>query len=407
MNTAGNLTALPNNPSFRPRLLEREETDIHAIPADINSIPYEVMLQIFEKLDLKSIFIAAPTCKLWTTLSKDNSLLRPLFYKYLPDTAKASPKTNLDENFFLQHLIGDARIRSKSCEIKPILTQIKTEGIISCLKLIDGKLFVGTTTSIDIWDTKTEHKLKCFKGNFSVISALEVANGKLFSPYSDKTIHIQDIESGETLKVLTGHTNFITKIYVANGKIISKGLCEALRIWDAETGDLIRVIDSKISDFWDDDGKIFALYYASDEGIINLWNIETGELKSFEGHRKLTFLTAANGKLFTALEDMSICIWDVESGKQMRTLQGHNNRIINLEIRDNKLISYAYDCKLCIWDIETGALLRKLDTSNLSEDKGPLGISSVQIEGGKIFAAANKKTIQIWNFNQNAKNPII
>ncbi|CDR34815.1 F-box/WD repeat-containing protein [Criblamydia sequanensis] len=399
MNTDGNLTAFPNTPSFHPRFLERKETDIHAIP-------YEVMLQIFEKLDLKSIFRAAPTCKLWTTLSKDISLLRHLFHKYLPDTAKASPKTNLDENFFLQHLIGDARIRSKSFEIKPILTEIKTDGFISCLKLINGKLFVGTTSSIDIWDTKTEHKVKSFKGDFSMISAIEVADGKLFSPFSDKTIHIKDIESGETLKVLAGHTNLITKIYVSNGKIISKGLCENLRIWDALTGDLIRVIDSKISDFWSDDGKIFALYYASDEGIIHLWNIETGELKSFEGHRDLTFLTAANGKLFSALEDMSICIWDAESGKQLRTFKEHTDRIINLEIVDNKLISYAYDCKICIWDIETGTLLRKLDTSNLSEDKKPLGISSVQIEGGKIFAAAHNKTIQIWNFNQNAKNPI-
>lgn len=389
-------TPLSTTPSSYPAPLEREETDIQFIPN-------ELMLQIFEKLDFISILRAAPTCKLWMTLSKDKSILRPLFHKYLPDTAKSSPKTNLDENFFLQHLVGEARIRSKSCEIKPILTEIPAEDFIIDTKLIDGKLFVRTRTSIDIWDTKTERKVNSIKGNFSHSSAIEIADGKLFSTSPDKTIHIQDIETGDTLKLLAC-PSMITKIYVANGKMITRDLSETISIRDAETGDVIKVIDSKVSDFWVDDGKIFAC--TNDDNKIRVWDAETGEvLRTLEGHRNLTFLGAAQGKLFSASEDSTISIRDAESGKQLKTLQGHTDRIFKLEIIDNKLISYSFDCTIGIWDIETGTLLRKLDTSNPSEGKERLCIHSVQIEGGKIFGAAIG-TIQIWNFNQNAKNPI-
>lgn len=80
---------------------KEEKTPIH-------SLPYELMLKIFEDLDLKSIAHSIKTCKTWKQIVERNPLFKSLFFKLLPDSAK-NLKGDTEEAFFLRNLIWEAR----------------------------------------------------------------------------------------------------------------------------------------------------------------------------------------------------------------------------------------------------------------------------------------------------------
>jgi len=100
-------------------------------------------------------------------------------------------------------------------------------------------------------------------------------------------------------------------------------------------------------------------------------------LKRFKGHKKKISAVAisANGKyLISASEDETCIIWDIISGKPLKTLVGHNEEVNSVAITPDGKIALSGSYRFCIlWDTESGKVLRKLKYRN-SE-----GINSVAI----------------------------
>ena len=103
---------------------------------------------------------------------------------------------------------------------------------------------------------------------------------------------------------------------------------------------------------------------ASSDRTIKLWNVQTGkELKTFTGHtgnvRALAIMPS--GKQFlSASDDMTLNRWDIMSGREIRTYRGHKSTVFALAIsRDGKMaLSGSSDETLKLWNIQTGKDLR-------------------------------------------------
>ncbi|CDR34816.1 F-box/WD repeat-containing protein [Criblamydia sequanensis] len=435
-----------SKPSIIEGLNESEETT----GPGIHSLPAELIIEIFSNLDFKSLNMAALTCKLLKDLCKDSALIKNLFFKSLPETAKTLYRTTIDDTFLWQSLMADAHMRSTSGKIEPTLTKIKPTST-RCLKLINGKIFAAAITgAIEVFDGTTGKEIKRLEGHTLEPRDFKMFDGKLISASSDNTIRIWDLEKGETVRVLGGHAGSVIKLEVYKGTLISTSYDKTLRLWDINSGKELKVLapPNYLHGFCLSDGKIFSvagdyfyiwdaangneikvieyphpvknfiaanrkLFIASKKGVIHVLDIETNELKKLEGHTKfVTTMVESNGKLFSGSEDRTIRIWDVDSGRELWTLRGHSDQITHIKVLDKNLISYSLpliprrfdDQTIRLWDIDTGRELRKFDTSN---DFNPvLSLCSLQLSVGKIIAWSSK-TILIFDFSQKPQNPII
>ena len=105
-----------------------------------------------------------------------------------------------------------------------------------------------------------------------------------------------------------------------------------------------------------------------------MWDLNTGKLLStLGGHTGGVYGGAYGGVKSVAISpdstkvvsgsggyDNTIKVWDLNTGKLLSTLKGHNDHIYSVAISpDNtKIVSGSYDNTIKVWDLNTGKLLR-------------------------------------------------
>jgi len=67
--------------------------------------------------------------------------------------------------------------------------------------------------------------------------------------------------------------------------------------------------------------------------------------------------------LATGSMDNTAKLWDVETGKELVTLKGHNGEIISLNFSSegDRVITGSFDNTARVWDVQTGQCIRVLD----------------------------------------------
>ncbi|ELR70726.1 WD40 repeat protein [Fulvivirga imtechensis AK7] len=119
------------------------------------------------------------------------------------------------------------------------------------------------------------------------------------------------------------------------------------------------------------DGK--NLLTASRDKSIKLWDVASGrELRSFLGHSStVNDLDVSNdGKYFVSSgADKVARLWEIETGRLIRTFRGHNDLLTTVDLSGDgkQLITAGYDWVAILWDVTTGDTLR---TFKVNPDKG-------------------------------------
>lgn len=146
------------------------------------------------------------------------------------------------------------------------------------------------------------------------------------------------------------------------------------------------------------DGK--TLVSGSADQTIKVWDLATGkELRTLTGHTSFinTLAIGPDGKtLVSGSADQTIKVWDLATGKELRTLKGHTGFINALDIsHDGQILaSGSADQTIKVWDLATGKELRTL--------KGHTGfINSLDIspDGRTLVSGSADQTLKVWNLS--------
>ncbi len=214
----------------------------------------------------------------------------------------------------------------------------------------------------------------------------------VFSP-DDKTIAINsprrptellDIETGRVLHTFNhvgGRSFNLVAIFSHNGAKLAT-FCSAyfskfypidqsnrvVKVWDAGNGKLLRELSN--SDhvwsvaFLPNDGanQLEILITDSDDYVVRLWNVGTGEVLSafnYDGSALSTSLSS-NGALFATAcvaGDSKLCeLWEVKKGKIIRSFNHKGGvKSILLSHDGKKFAILSYDNELKVLNTETGA----------------------------------------------------
>jgi WD40 repeat protein len=144
------------------------------------------------------------------------------------------------------------------------------------------------------------------------------------------------------------------------------------------------------------DGKVLAS--GGYDNRIRLWDPDTGkEVRTLEGHKSYVNCIAFSGDgkwLASGSQDNDLRLWDVETGKEQRRFQGRNAPIERLALSPNGkvLASSCLGGTLRLWDTDTGKEIRSLPI-----DKGYRVLAMTFTPDSKFFAFNNRtdKGIQL------------
>jgi WD40 repeat protein len=114
------------------------------------------------------------------------------------------------------------------------------------------------------------------------------------------------------------------------------------------------------------DGK--SVISASWDGMIRVWNSETGELNhEMRGHTAaiMSVTLSLDGKrALTGSADRSMRLWDLNSGEEIRNFAGHPHTVWDVAFSPDgkKALSGCSDGMSRLWDLESGDVLLTLET---------------------------------------------
>ncbi len=272
---------------------------------------------------------------------------------------------------------------------------------------------------IRLWNISQKELRLSMQGHIEPIRSLAFSpdSQTLASASSDKTIKLWDVNTGELKASLEGYEIlWRSLIFSPDGKTLVSGgdgasfnpitlnlmwgLGGDIFLWDVSKGK-VKSILQRDQGAWiqslsfHPNGKKLAVE-ASD--FIQVWNVESGKLeKVLEGHDfdTRTLAISADGQtIISGMGDNNIGIVDVKTQKRLAVLQGHDHFLytLNLSPDGSKFASSSRDGIVKLWDLVEKKLITTFEGH--TNDVLDIAFSS---DGFSLASASSDGTIKLWN----------
>jgi WD40 repeat protein len=261
----------------------------------------------------------------------------------------------------------------------------------------DGRRAVSGSNdaTLRVWDLDSGQLVRTLQGHSGAVNAVAVTpdGRQAVSASSDKTLRLWDLESDQTSDLLECDTHRASIIAVTtDGRSAVSGsfdgMLQVCELWDLSSGQILRKFRVPAST-----GRILGVTpdgrravsasqnllsrdRSLEDNALRLWDLESGQtLRTLKGHTECVTAVAitpdgrravsASGNLVSdqALENKTLRLWDLESGRTLRTLKGHTSKVKAVAVTPDgcRAVSGSDDKTLRLWDLKSGQTLRTLE----------------------------------------------
>lgn len=234
-----------------------------------------------------------------------------------------------------------------------------------------------------LWDLVTGDELEREDHQRAVVHVAFASDGCQAVSSTDDGVHVWALPPGRAARELPavvevadfprhGGTHVSVAVSPDGRWVLTGDWPGALRLWNRETRQLIR-------EFNQDEREIRSVAFSpvgglalsgGTDGVVRLWNLESGEHLEFPGHVDCVMSVAfspdgrraysAGGGLRRDIwqegTDFDVRVWDLESGKQLRTFEGHKRMVLSVAVSTDGryVLSGGNDAVPILWDTRTG-----------------------------------------------------
>ncbi|MGW8180431.1 MAG: WD40 repeat domain-containing protein, partial [bacterium] len=198
-----------------------------------------------------------------------------------------------------------------------------------------------------------------------------------------------------------------------------------IRKWDVQSGQQTWQVDLTELDLPEQGPTRRAASFSADgtrlllglkDFSLVLLDVENGEvIQTLAGHSSPIMKVALSPNGLTAISgsgpndfendpppgsDLSMRLWDLATGEEIRRFEGHNHTIFDLTFRADgrTAVTGSWDGSLILWDLETGHILQRMfsepDIEGTLDDVDHVAISP---DGRWALANAGQNIINIWD----------
>ncbi len=161
------------------------------------------------------------------------------------------------------------------------------------------------------------------------VTCLQFEENILATGSYDSTIKLWNIETGEVIRTLRGHTSGLRALQFDDRLLVSGSLDNTVKIWNWRSGECINTLHHQggvISVHMDGD----LLASGSMDRSIKVFNFKTNISWCLRGHTDWVNhvrLDVASRTLFSASDDLTVKLWDIDTQTCIKTFEGHVGQV--------------------------------------------------------------------------------
>lgn len=291
------------------------------------------------------------------------------------------PQKIVSENYMSIHTIKNLEDKVKSIVVS------------------DDYIIAGTFEFIYFFDKQKAEVKKKIEIKKKWINSLFLSDNKLFVALDDGSIQIRDLKTLKIIDKIKNHKT--TVLYLRYDKkskyLLSSDASGDVVAYDTQNKKTIYTLKKHQWDVAAIAIKDSKVYTGSDDYSIKIWDIKTGKLiKSLKSAHSGTInsLVVYKSWLISASNDKTINIRDIKTGLLIKTLKGHNKGVSKLKINDNRLISASLDRTIIIWNLKTLKKQKQLRGHSKS-------IISLDVHEENIITGSLDYTMRIWGYDES------
>jgi WD40 repeat protein len=268
--------------------------------------------------------------------------------------------------------------------------------------LPSGHLLSGSDDkTLRVWDLEAVRGVPQSQGHGGLVCGVAIA-GRYAASASpvDSAVRVWDVTSGKLVRVLPCGDKLLRDVaMLKEGFVAAAAYDHSFNVWDIESGSDVCQVEPHIS-------GLNAIAICTDQKVVStcdylaklrIWDLKTGALvRTLDCGLGLGDIVVPTSDLCVcavkAIGHSSIESWDLRTGKQIQTLQGHSSKVTALAVLDEQhIVSGSEDSTLRLWDPASGSCLRILR----GHDDSVVALAA--LNSILVASAGADKTIRLWN----------
>ncbi|MBL4660703.1 MAG: WD40 repeat domain-containing protein [Alcanivoracaceae bacterium] len=238
---------------------------------------------------------------------------------------------------------------------------LRHRGPITCAAQIPNSnkiISSGYDSAVALFDT-VSHEVTLLGYHQHLVNRVTVNNKGSYavSASSDYNLYVWDLTTQKLAMVLKGHDDDVEDFVFINDELgASVSRDWRIIIWDLTNGTIKRIILGHEKDVLSIsylDGK---LYTSGDDMTLRVWDVQTGEelakIGPFETETDTCAIDTIHNRIILGCDDGVIRVFDINNNQLVTEIAGHNSAIKKVAVspKNGDILSAAYDQQILIWD---------------------------------------------------------